>query len=367
VAAAMAAGVTRDHVRLNGAGVADDRGKFDETLVPKGARFTFEIAIDDPQDGEMDRVLGALGPIRLGGRTRRGFGVFGIVRVLVRRFDLRIEGDREDWARLPRALEAGVPEGVLKDRLSPESVRPPCVVTATIEIEPEDYWMFGGGVASLDEHVVGDKAHDMVPVTEPVIRWNSQTGQGTVGPDPSYVIPASGVKGALAHRTALHYRRLTEQWHPVPGGDPPEEGWSAATRPPELHVLFGSIRNREGGVPGRVFVGDVYPEESDSRPAGREGPRSGALAHVSIDRFTQGPVDGHLFTEAPLYGGGFRLEMAVDTRGEVDPNVKKAFRLALEDLVEGRLAIGAGGNRGHGFCRGKVKWDDEGKWIGGEA
>ncbi len=46
VVAFLAAGITRDHVRLNGHGVVGRAGKYDVSSVPVGARFTFELIID---------------------------------------------------------------------------------------------------------------------------------------------------------------------------------------------------------------------------------------------------------------------------------------------------------------------------------
>ncbi|HCF61172.1 MAG TPA: hypothetical protein DFS52_24640, partial [Myxococcales bacterium] len=107
----LATGVERDHVRLNARGAVDGKGKFDETLVPTGARFTFELIIEDPGEGELERILGLLArpELRLGGRSRRGFGAFELVRVRSRVFDLRKPDDRKAWAALPRALHEDAP------------------------------------------------------------------------------------------------------------------------------------------------------------------------------------------------------------------------------------------------------------------
>ena len=79
----------RQHVRLTHKGVADNRGKFDEEVVPEGARFTFEMELlSDSADREqserlMDDIIGCIraDSFRLGGGSRSGFGKMRIVSV----------------------------------------------------------------------------------------------------------------------------------------------------------------------------------------------------------------------------------------------------------------------------------------------
>jgi hypothetical protein len=56
-----------------------------------------------------------------------------------------------------------------------------------------------------------------------------------------------------------------------------------------------------------------------------------------------------------------------DSNGDSRPiarDVRRAFKLALDDLREGRLAVGAGDGEGHGRCQGnKVQWSDGGAWL----
>ena len=45
-----------------------------------------------------------------------------------------------------------------------------------------------------------------------------------------------------------------------------------------------------------------------------------------------------------------RTEIYIDSSDVVDPDCCMAFRMALDDLKNGRLAIGAGSGHGLGFC-----------------
>ncbi len=183
----------------------------------------------------------------------------------------------------------------------------------------------------------------MVPLTEHRITWKN--GRGEVSRTPTLLIPGSSIKGALKHRMAFHARRLTKSWAPAQSPD-------AEEMPPEVEEVFGSIKDDETGEPGRVFLGDICP---DGEPF--------VISHVSIDRFSGGPIDGALFDEAPVRGTSrFIAPLTVDVRprnggSRVSAIARRALRAALDDLCSGRLAIGAGGNRGHGYFRGRVRWN----------
>lgn len=341
VLAALRAGVIRDHVRLDTRGTPDNRGKFDELLVPAGARFTFELVLHAGASRRMADVLGLLASpaLRLGGGGRKGLGRFVIRRAAGRAFDARSEADRAAFARLPRGLHEPIPAGLLPD-LKWQASSSSRFRTGRLVLEPVDHWRIGRGAPSRPEHEHEGKPLDELPVEAQTIRWVD--GRGTVGPlEP--VVPASAVKGALRHRADFHARVAAGAfWDPSLSAN-------GVSEREETEALFGMVKKGEDGAPGRVLLGD-----------GRvSGHGWGRLQHVSLDRFTQGPLDHHLFSEAVLYGGLIELDLAVDVRG-LEPGARAALSAALTDLCEGRLPIGAGSNRGHGTCRGSITWDGAG-------
>ncbi len=378
---AMVRGVTRDHVHLGPRGVVAGREKFDETLVPAGARFTFELKVHEPlaaesseksADALLDHLLALLrgGGVVLGGRTRRGHGRFVVTRVLRGRFNLASPADRERISRLPVDLALPLPPGLLADDNEKVMVSPEPLLTVRAALKPADFWYFGGGTATRPEHRKGTGAEQKqvqgIPYSETRVRWTGagslQQGSMTPEGEEEYVFVASAVKGALRHRTAFHFRALQAA---IPGA---ERGrWVAGTRhaaepgiPAEVEELFGAIKKGDEGRPGRVFVEEFTVTKSSH----------GRLDHVSIDRFTQGPVDGALFDETPLRGGELMtLTIHIDRRGGViEPTARAAFRAALHDLLAERLALGAAQNRGHGFFAGILqddgaldRWVEEGK------
>ena len=372
VLAFLDAGVVRDHVRLDHKGVVDKAGKFDELLVPAGARFTFELLVHAPDEEQTLRELLALlfrGGLRLGGRTRRGFGGFRVVRCAAGSFDLRRAQDQAAFARIPRDMAtpgSGLTEMRPEQLPAPEAARNH--VRVELALQPQDYWLFGTGTAVRPEHRTNEqgregKAYDKVPVTERRIQWSGGKGFVVSTERAEVLVPASGIKGALRHRTLFHARRRAgmwaldtvttdhlhdfRQWAEEPNRERPdplgeEHGGEAESA---VDALFGSIkRSRDAGdtgLPGRVFLTDLYLKPDEAR--------SGALQHVSLDRFTQAPMDGLLYSEAPI-GRSPTLALALDIACEsVPPLALYALADALEDLAAGRLALGAGANRGHGY------------------
>ncbi|MBI2374956.1 MAG: hypothetical protein HYV07_13250 [Deltaproteobacteria bacterium] len=357
----LANGMPRDHVRIDARGVADDKGKFDELLVPTGARFTFEILLHsgDPPV-RMGELLSLIGSIRIGAHTRRGHGVFRVVSAAGRAFDLTKASDRAQWVKLPRSLSEVAAKGVLEtlqvaDRAA-EGRR-----KVTLQLRPRGYWMFGGGTPHRDEHRRGkssDTFHDRVPVTEKRVVWNGQRGEVAAA---EHIFPASSLKGALRHRVAFHARRLSNAW--AEEAIDTDKHSHEALEVPEVVELFGTLKaaGRDSARPGRVFIDDGIVKLGGAGEA-----KYGQMEHVSLDRLTQGPMDGLLFGEAPLHGGSIEVAMTIEVTG-VSNGAREAFAQALADLCEGRLAIGAGGNKGFGFSIAQPTWSDGGRWVRGES
>lgn len=80
-------------------------------------------------------------------------------------------------------------------------------------------------------------------------------------------------------------------------------------------------------------------------------PVEATRAHIAIDRFTGGVLDGALYAAEGLEAGTFTIEAdllpgpAAETRR---PEIAAVFRLVLEDLNDGIIGIGAATTRGYG-------------------
>ena len=334
----------RQHVRLTHKGVADNRGKFDEEVVPEGARFTFEMELlSDSADREqserlMDDIIGCIraDSFRLGGGSRSGFGKMRIVSVGRRTIDLQDKADLADYLGKSSRLDPAW-KGWKSDS-SPEKVRDGDFISYTLTIRPEDFMFFGSGF--------GRGEADLTYVRNPAIAWDS--GKGTfVSEDQLILIPASSVKGALSHRTAYWYNMLEGVFaDKLP---PDEIAEHTGDRNTAVRSLFGTAGDGHGEnkARGLALFSDVTAKKTS-------GTRDKVLNHVSIDRFTGGAIDGALFNEETLFAKGteFTLEILVSKEAEKEPNVLKAFEKALDDVKDGLLPLGGGVNRGNGTFRG---------------
>ena len=195
-------------------------------------------------------------------------------------------------------------------------------------------------------------------VKEVFITWNDKGDNASVTDiDKTVLIPGSSVKGALSHRTAFYYNKLTDAViqedgtlkngktiHEVIGSN------NSAVR-----AIFGSegekneeTRKLENKQRGNILLSDVIEV--------REQAKSKILNHVSIDRFTGGAIDGALFNEQTLYAKGetFVISIMIANNAFVDKDVQTAFECSLIDVATGMLPLGGGVNRGNGVFTGKA-------------
>lgn len=335
----------RDHVRINHKGAAAKGGKFDERSVSAGHRFTFELLLEgDAADAaDWQRLLSLLrsDAIRIGGKTRRGYGQYSVVALKAADFDLTTQQGFEAFVAHPRALAEPCQ---LSDILGTQPQISSQSVVATLRLTPESFWMIGGGF---------DAEVDMAPLTANRIIWNG--GKGSVDYNRA-ILTGSAIKGAISHRVAFHFNRLKGAFA---GEVQPKE--HTGTENKAVASLFGSEKNGNAGQRGRVIISDLFIDNP--------GPQK-IINHVSIDRFTGGArtLEGALFDEKPYYRGDeFCLKIAVTDADTInDQTVRKAFVAALEDLVNGRLALGAGAGRGNGYFKGKIIWNEPGQaWRDG--
>lgn len=373
VLAFLAAGVPRDRVRIGPHGAASSRGKFDELLVPAGTRFTFELVVDRAHSGLSAADLIALlqlPHVCMGGGTHHGLGRFRVARAAARVFDLSLPADRQAYGALPAALEDG-DGGVLAPLPAAEPAPATGWVIGSVRLRPLDTWMIGGGnpcgrEPPRGEDEGGKTEWDRVPLTERRISW-TRYGAGDRGRvsdvrDAPFLIPGSAIRGVLRHRVAFHSRRLALAAEIAAGGrrdaDEHARDWPLDLEATEEEAaLFGAARGDENGRPGAVTIGDTWLEPAAARFA--------PMQHVSLDRFTQGPMDGLLFDEAPLHGGEIRFEIGLRRPASLTTAARRALGAALGDLCGGRLRLGAG--RGHGGFRGSIEWSDGGRWQEDES
>lgn len=363
----------RQHAKINHRGVTEDKGKFDEEVVPKGARFCFEIELmANPKSEEkfaeykqnfkdLLRKLRAEG-FRVGGKSRNGFGRIEVVgeACLYRELDLSQPSDLDLY------LKKSVSLAEAWDGFEPLKLEKPQESRYTrykLEITPKDFLFFGSGFGNEDV--------DHSYIKERFIEWNKE---GNIGRwhshDHSLVVPASSVKGALAHRTAFHFNKLAERFA---NEMPAEELANHSGKHNEaVCALFGSEGNDDkyesnkkenatercdGKRRGHVLFSDIIKLKNKKTDKKIHN-------HVKIDRFTGGAIEGALFDEEALITHPnepekLELELLVDVDERIneDQRIILAFEETLKDVCKGLLPLGGNVNKGYGQFEGKLLKD----------
>jgi CRISPR/Cas system CSM-associated protein Csm3 (group 7 of RAMP superfamily) len=341
--------IVRDHVRLTHRGIAKDQGKFDRTSLRKGHRFTIELSLwsDNPEDERWNNLLALLNRpnFRLGGATRRGLGALKLICSSVRKFNLKNPEDFAEYNSNNFSLELGNTTGFTQKKLPTNKQFP----QAKISITPRDGYRFGQGTQAF-----GIDEADLVPISEKVIEW--QNNHGTISQQRRLVIPASAVKGALSHRIAFHYNGLTNYFADKIS-EKELQNYEKETNE-AVKDIFGYLKDDKSGQIGHLLLDDLYI----TTPV-----QAIKLQHNSVDRFTGGVREHMLFNEEIItQETPLELTLTVITKKPFEIKVRQALKKTLDDLINGRLALGAGSGRGgYGYFQGTLEWTDKGTWIKG--
>jgi CRISPR/Cas system CSM-associated protein Csm3 (group 7 of RAMP superfamily) len=320
----------RQHVSINEKGCNTDTGKFDEEIVYKGTRFCFEVELVATDENDANFFHEKLLPqmtsaaFRLGSGTRKGFGELAICSVKHITYDLSTELGLKGYLGKSSSL-SGPFSGKMWSQA--ETTTPAEWESYKLTLKPKDFFMFGSGF--------GDKDADMTPTKENVVEYNDNN---IIIKRNLILIPATSVKGAIAHRTAFYYNKLTGNF----AGTNVKEGEN-----PAVVALFGTENGQKSR--GNVIFSDIYVNSYEEK----------VFNHVAIDRFTGGAIDGALFNDKATYQENkddtFVLNILVDKKALQNDNIKTSFESALNDLCTGYLALGGGVNRGHGLFKGSIE------------
>ncbi len=309
----------REHTSINDKGVVRENSKFDEEVVYKGTRFKFSIEMIEDDKESFDEVLNLLSSssFRLGGGSTKGFGKIKVIEIKTVSFDVDSYINYSSSLNHTLGSEASAsPKGGAK---APYPINH---IKYTLKITPDDFFMFGSGF--------GDSDADSTPVYEKVVDYkNTKLSNNQI------LIPASGIKGALAHRTLYHYNLKQKLFI----GDK-----NARTT---ISELFGEAKNSKEnilGSKGKILISDCFkPNHNQTK----------TFDHVAIDRFTGGGIDGALFQEKTIAKNEdddwYEIEILLEKN--IENKYIKAFESALIDICNGLLPLGGMTTKGHGvFC-----------------
>lgn len=311
----------REHVAIDGKGVAANGAKFDEEVVYKGARFKFSIEFVEEDKDSFEAILKLLSnpALRLGGGSSKGFGKFKICEIKTAFVDL------ENYSSSLNYLPSHCEECTTKQSTSDSHT------TYTLKIKPDDFFMFGSGF--------GDSDADMTPVYEQVVNY----AQGKLT-QKQILIPASSIKGAIAHRTTFYYNKemLNQNKDHTKVGEKNEAVKAIFGHKKEL----ADDKKTELGQKGKILISDCFKAFDETK-------QTKTFDHVSIDRFTGGAIEGALFQEKTVADNS-EYEIEILLQKGIDEEAVKAFESALKDVCIGMLPLGGATTKGHGVFSGDV-------------
>ena len=314
----------RQHAKIGPAGTTVETGKFDEQVVFAGTRFCFQIElISETEDSsQLEKLVGLASNIsfRIGGGSRKGFGKIKVIKAGLRTFNLTDVEQLKKYLNSSSMLENKWAGWKLqKETSSNDTTR---WVTYTLHLHSDSFFLFGSGMGDVEGTA------DMSAVVERKVEGHDNNRTLS---DPYVLIPASSIKGALAHRVAYHYNRLNKWYFGNPEAKTGDENEA-------VRCLFGSNT-------GEISRGNVLMADIMLKPIKKEK----LINHVSIDQFTGGAMAGALFTEkASFQCQPFDFTLHVSTDAFAKPKIKVALEEALKDIYESRLPLGGGVNRGQG-------------------
>lgn len=349
----------RQHVRINHNGAAMKHGKFDEQVVYKGTRFCFIMEmIGNGNDITIwDQVLAEFNnpSFRLGGGTRKGFGEITVVEC--KQVALNLSTDLEQYLSITTSLN-----DVFWNSIQPiekQKYTNNEWTSYELTLKSDDFFLFGSGFSSDN----GDA--DMTFVTEKTIVWINNK---PVFSDEKILIPATSVKGALAHRVAFHFNKalkvfagklnepgictyLTQNGYRIPDNCQKFDSNKFEDKikmcidgNPAVREIFGNAADENDGQIGNAIFSDIFLSTN---------PEKKLLNHVAIDRFTGGAIDGALFTEEVADNREeFTMKISVNNMAFENEHYQKAFEAALNDICIGMLPLGGGTMRGNGCFTG---------------
>lgn len=399
----------RDHVRISAKGSAMKHGKYDEELVYKGSRFCFEIELEgrDEDQEAWELIMKVLhNPLtRIGSGSRKGFGQFKVITCKEIYFDLRNKNELYSFLNHSASLNSNIDHW--KNYNSESKQENSNWVHYRVTLTPDNFYLFGSGTV--------DQEADTGPKTETIIIWENKTGEIS---KQMYLIPASSIKGALAHRVAFHYNRISgnsieseiekgninktnldkekiaedfkalfsKDFSKTDSADP---SWNQHKEMLDSLNIDEWINNNEDyqifhnsttAEIKRIKNSGGYTEKENKAvkelfgitgDRGKRGQRGHILLsdiyidkkeagtktfdHVSIDRFTGGGRHGALYNEIVINTRSFTMDLFVEKVSIEDPEIKQALEKSLQDLVEGRLQLGGNVNRGHGAFSGSYE------------
>lgn len=351
----------RDGVGINRAwGTAADKAKYDRAILPKGSKIplhiTLELPFKESEKAEKYKENFALlieslknGEIRLGAAKTRGLGKVKLSpNFSIRESNLSL---RDGILQTLQGKETTITDTFLSSNISSSQKRK---LTFEINWQPASPLMVkteGNGVAV-----------DILPLVSAI--------ESSV----TFVLPGSSIKGALRFQAERIIRTVCNS--PIKEDSQKEDSkFMDQIEVPLVEDLFGTRakanKETKKGI-GSLFIDDCYAnipitpsdwgniEAATNEKNLREALDNARLQnvqqafHVAVDRWTGGAADGMLYSNLELMKIKWKpiyLTLDIDRLHENKLFAISLLLLCLRDLVDGRIPLGYGTNRGMGSIK----------------
>lgn len=354
----------RDGVGINRRwGTAAEKVKYDRAILPKGCKIPLNITLEVPLES-LDKaekyaekykenfalLIKSLknGEIRLGAAKTRGLGKVTLDNFNIRESDL---SQRDGILKSLQGKETTITDTFLSSNISSSQKRK---LTFEINWQPQSPLMVkaeGNGIAV-----------DILPLVSSI--------ESSV----TFVLPGSSIKGALRFQAERIIRTICNS--PIKEDSQKEDSkFMDQIEVPLVEDLFGTRAkaNKENkkGI-GSLFIDDCYAnipitpsawgniEAAANEKNLREALDNARLQnvqqafHVAVDRWTGGAADGMLYSNLELMKINWKpiyLTLDINRLHENKLFAISLLLLCLRDLVDGRIPLGYGTNRGMGSIK----------------
>ena len=304
----------RDGVRVDTqSGSAAEGAKFDVEVVERGTEFKLRLECiirEGDDNNELEKLFLALlhgfqqGDIRLGARTRRGYG----------------RGKVASWEI--RDLKMDNPDDVMAWLRDEVCSRPPSNLTPhSLQSDQRQYFCLEADFILRTSLLIRSSPSD--PEAPDMVHLHS-SGKP--------VVPGTSFAGAFRHRASLIASTI---------------GWSEDA----VSEIFGPVHEQEakdrqkGLWASRVWIEEKLVKNVESRWQDR----------VAIDRFTGGSLQNALFNEKPVFPipkeSTYHLKLKLMLEEPDDAEIGLLF-LTLRDFWHGHTALGGETSNGRGTLQG---------------
>ena len=292
--------------------------KYDYEVIEPGAVFDLKLELITREKNQpvIDKIYDVIasilkalenGDIRLGAKTRRGFGKLRLEDIKVLELDMKNKKHVDKWINFNWEFEANTSQNELGKNV----------------------------LQYKDQSSTNISAGFSIPYSMLIRHYNDDPSDEDTTQlmcDGKYIIPGTSWNGAVLHAIYHILNELVED----------EEKFENTFKEIK-HDLFGYVSSdTKEAKASRIFIEESIMK--DSAPI--------SYTRNKVDRFTGGVVDSALFSEKPVYGGSVVLNITVKDSNEWDTGL---ILLALKDMGNGIQSVGGDASIGRGVLEAESK------------